>query len=485
MKFSLENKKVADVKADAIVIGVFEKQFTDLKKLVKESDSIIKKKQFTGEFLQMYGTSSDKVKADRVLFVGLGKRGDLDLEKLRKAAGATAKGLQAKQYKVIATNLSEVEVKGASSSDVVTAVTEAIGMGCYQFTKYKTVDTDKIGKLSSVILTGKGKDRTEGMQKGEILADNANLVKELVGTPAMDMTPKKLAEVAKSVGKLKNVSVKVYDLAGIKKLDLQALLAVNYGSSNEPRFVVMEYKGSSDKPIALVGKGITFDSGGLNIKPTRYIEEMKMDMGGAAVVIGTIKALAELGAKVHVYGVFASTDNMLGSNAYKPGDVVRAYNKKTMEIANTDAEGRVVLSDALSYTEKHLKPKAIIDFATLTGACLVALGHDAAAVMGDKDIIKKLCKAGDKVYERVWELPFYDEYKDYVKSDIADVKNIGSPAGAAGAITAGAFLSHFVDKTPWVHVDIAGTAWMDKDRVYVPKGPSGYGVRLMVEYLTQ
>jgi len=486
MKLSLQKGKIEDVTADAVVIGVFEDSYSVFKKLVKGADSLIKKKIFTGEFLQIYGSGSDKIKSDRVLFVGLGKRGEFDLEKLRKAAGVTAKALQANNYKKIATDLVEVNVAGSSDEDIVTAVSEAIVMGCYRFTKYKTVDKEKINFLQEVVLVrGSVKKLEEAVKKGEILGNGSNLVKDLVGMPAMDLRPKDLANIAKDVGKLKNVSVKVYDLKGIKKLGLEALQAVNYGSAHEPRFIIMEYKGSSEKPIALVGKGITFDSGGINIKPARYMEEMKMDMGGAAVVIGTIKTLAELKAKVHVYGVIASTENMTGGNAYKPGDVIRAYNKKTIEILNTDAEGRVVLSDALSYTEAKLKPKAIIDFATLTGAVMVALGRDAAGVIGDQEMIKKLKKSGDRVYERVWELPFYDEYKEYVKSEIADVKNLGGPNGDAGAITAAAFLATFIDKTPWVHVDIAGTAWLDKDRGYVPKGPSGYGVRLMVEFLTK
>ena len=480
MKIFLEKSKIEDVKADAVIVGVFEGNFAEMKKLAKV-DAFIKKKIFKGEFSEVFATTSDKVKADRLVFVGLGKRGEFHLEKLRKAAGVTAKALQANNYKKIAIALGDVKI--GSPAERYTAISEAICMGLYQF-DYKTVDKDKRGKLDDVVVLGSGKEAEQGVKKGEILAAGTNLVKDLVNMPANKLTPTKLGEFAKDVGKLKNVSVKVYDKQAIKKLGLQALLAVNQGSAQEPRFIVMEYKGSADKPVALVGKGITFDSGGINVKPDKAMVDMKMDMAGAAVVIGTIRTLAELKSKVHVYGIIASTENMTGPAAYKPGDIITAYNKKTIEMLHSDAEGRMVLSDALSYTEKNLKPKAIIDFATLTGACVVALGHDAAGAMGDEKMIAQLKKAGDKVYERVWELPFYDEYKEYVKTSMADVRNIGSWKGTAGAITAGIFLSHFVEKTPWVHLDIAGTAWMDSSRGYVPKGPSGYGVRLMVEYLT-
>ena len=263
------------------------------------------------------------------------------------------------------------------------------------------------------------------------------------------------------------------------------LLAVNRGSAEEPRFITLEYRKGNGQPVAIVGKGITFDSGGLDLKPAAYMDGMQGDMAGAAAVIGTIKAVAELGLAVNVVGVIASTENMPGGAAYKPGDVVTAYNGRTMEIGNTDAEGRVVLSDALAYAEKNFKPKCMIDLATLTGACVIALGYAAAGVMSkDAALANRLKLAGEASGEQVWELPMWDDYKDIVKSDVADVRNIpGGKGYEAGAIAGAWFLQHFVEKTPWAHVDIAGPAWSNDRKHYWDRGGTGFGVRLLVEFL--
>ena len=299
----------------------------------------------------------------------------------------------------------------------------------------------------------------------------------------MTLTPTKLAEAALGLKKF-GVKVTVYDKKGIEKLGLQALLAVNRGSAEEPRFIVMEYRKGSGAPIALVGKGITFDSGGLNLKPGNFMLGMKDDMGGAGVVIGTIKAIAELGLKTNVVGVISSTENMTGGRAYKPGDVVKAYNGVTMEIGNIDAEGRVVLSDALAYAEKHFKPKYMVDVATLTGACLVALGYAAAGVFSkDPALANRLKDAGEATGERLWELPMWDDYKDYIRSEIADVLNMpGNKGYEAGAICGAMFLQNFVEKTPWAHIDLS-PAWSIEKKHYWQKGGTGFGVRLLVEFL--
>jgi leucyl aminopeptidase len=269
------------------------------------------------------------------------------------------------------------------------------------------------------------------------------------------------------------------------------ILGVARGSSEEPKLVIMEYLGGTKgnpkgkKKIAVVGKGITFDSGGINLKPTGYIENMKDDKAGAAVVLGLMKILPKLGVKHHVIGVMPLTENMPGQSAQKPGDILTAYNKKTIEVVNTDAEGRLILADALSYVEKNYKPDAIIDLATLTGACIVALGYFAAGMLGtDEALIKKITLTGEKTGERVWELPFWDDYRELVKGDIADVNNsIKGAKYTPGTITGAAFISNFVEKTPWVHLDIAGPAWLESDSDYVPRGGTGYGVRLLSQLL--
>jgi leucyl aminopeptidase len=297
------------------------------------------------------------------------------------------------------------------------------------------------------------------------------------------MKPDDLAQEAKKLEKL-GVKVTIYDKKAIEKIGLTALLAVNRGGVNEPRFVIMEYNGGGKKKVALVGKGITFDSGGLDIKTADGMLTMKEDMAGAATVLATVKAAALLKLKVHVVGVFAATENMLGMDPYKPGDVVIAYNGKTIEIANTDAEGRVILSDALAYTEKMIKPDAMVDIATLTGAVSVALGHVCAGVMGtETKLIDHLIMSGNATGERLWPFPFYSEYHEMVKSDIADVQNIGKIPRSAGSIMGGAFLAAFVEKTPWAHIDIAGVSWSNLDAEYVRKGGTGFGVRLLVHAL--
>jgi leucyl aminopeptidase len=260
-----------------------------------------------------------------------------------------------------------------------------------------------------------------------------------------------------------------------------AFLAVAKGSHEEPRFIVLKYKGSKDAPVVLIGKSITFDSGGISLKPSEGMEKMKYDMAGGASVLGVMKAAAGLRLPVHLIGILPATENLPGGTATKPGDVVKSFSGKTIEIINTDAEGRLVVADAIAYA-KRMKPRAIIDIATLTGACVIALGNDAIAMMGnDRRLLELLRKSGEKTYERVWEMPLFDEYKEYLKSDIADIKNIGGRNG--GLATSAYFLYEFAGETPWVHLDIAGTAWGDKDKPYAPKGASGVGTRLLLDFI--
>jgi len=277
----------------------------------------------------------------------------------------------------------------------------------------------------------------------------------------------------------------VMNKAAIEKAGFTALLAVNQGSAKEPRFIVLEYQGGKKDmmPVALVGKGLTFDAGGISIKPAAQMDEMKFDMCGAAAVLGIFKAAIKMNLPVNLIGVIASTENLLGSGAYKPGDIVTTYKGLTIEVQNTDAEGRIILSDALAYAVEK-KPAEIIDFATLTGACVIALGSQASGLLGTGDKVKKGLKAsGDYTHDRVWELPLFDEYQDQIKSHIADIRNIGGRE--AGTITAACFLSRFVDDIPWAHLDIAGTAWNMKGTDISAKGATGAGVRLVVDYLSR
>jgi leucyl aminopeptidase len=293
------------------------------------------------------------------------------------------------------------------------------------------------------------------------------------------MTPSALVRAARS---LKKVSVKVIEKSQAEKLGMGAYLSVAKGSNEPPKFIVITYKGKNIPPVALVGKSITFDSGGISLKPGEGMEKMKYDMAGGAAVLGTIKAASEMNMPVHIVGILPAAENLPGGSASKPGDVVKTIGGKTIEIISTDAEGRLALADAIEYA-KRFKPSAIIDIATLTGACSITFGGEAIAMMGNNGpIMEKMKKASLETYEKVWQMPLFDEYKDYIKSDIADLKNSG---GRSGSLSSSAyFLKEFAGDTPWVHLDIAGTAWTDKDRPYIPKGATGVGVRLLLKFLT-
>ena len=285
----------------------------------------------------------------------------------------------------------------------------------------------------------------------------------------------------------KNISIEILNKKELEDKGLGLLLAVNQGSNKDPKLIIVKYNGSANKGgyTALVGKGITFDSGGLNLKPSGHIETMRCDMAGAAAVLGTLKNTIELNLKKNIIFSFALAENAIGSNAYKPGDVIKSYSGKTVEIGNTDAEGRLVLADAISYIVKNYSPNRIIDIATLTGACVVALGHYYSGfITNDENIVKKLEEASSETDDKIWRLPSYPELKDALKSQIADIKNIGYPRGAAGTLTAGEFLKTFTDKTKWSHLDIAGTAFVEQSKKeYYSYGATGAGVRLLTKYL--
>jgi leucyl aminopeptidase len=301
--------------------------------------------------------------------------------------------------------------------------------------------------------------------------------------PGNDLYPETLADHARRAGKTAGFRVQVFDKRKIEALKMGGLLAVNQGSVRPPVFIVMEWKGASatQPPIVLVGKGVTFDTGGISIKPAERMGDMKMDMHGAATVIGTMFAVAKLRLPINVVGLVPATENMPSGSAYRPGDIVTFMNGKTAEIDNTDAEGRLILADALTYAERY-KPQAVVDIATLTGACVIALGHVASGLMGnDRALLDRIKTAADATSEYVCELPLYEEYLEQIKSDVADVKNTGGRP--AGAITAALFLKHFIGNYPWAHLDIAGTGMAPKEGAYSPKGATGVGVRLFVEML--
>lgn len=424
-----------------------------------------------------------RLTAERLLLVGLGKKGELDDERLRQAAG---NAMQALRVARVASFSTALHLAGPDDT-ALEAVCEGSLLGGYAFDMYKTKDRDQLFNFEGMtLLLSRGTTKKEAgvrVERTVTLCRGVQLARDLVSQPGNVVTPTFLADTAQELAARHNLECRVYEYEELEKLGMNALVAVGKGSAEPPRLIVLEYNGGGDKerPVILVGKGITFDSGGISIKPGVGLEEMKTDMAGAAAVLGTIEAAAGLKLPVNLVGLIPAAENMPDGKAYKPGDILTSLSGTTIEITNTDAEGRLVLCDALHYARKY-KPTAMIDLATLTGACVVALGHEASGLMGnDQRLVNALKKAGERCGERVWELPLWDCYGEAMKSDIADLKNAGSRDG--GSITAGWFLKQFVGSTRWAHLDIAGTAWSDKARPYYPKGATGVGVRLLIEYL--
>jgi len=415
-----------------------------------------------------------------VVICGLGDPSKLTPESIRNAAASAVKFCMSKKFDSV--SIISPEVEGFERGDLFRYCAEGALLANYNFVKYKSID-EKDKPLSAIDFVGAFKSLESILAEVFIIAKNTWLCRDLVNDITDEVNPVKFADLAKSIFAKSNVKCRVLTKKDIEKKGMGLLLAVNRGSMVEPRVVVLEYKGDSTSKdfIGLVGKGITFDSGGMNLKPSGSMETMRSDMAGAAAVLCAMKTIAELKIKKNLYGVIPLTENMLSSNAYRPGDIYRAYNGKTVEIGNTDAEGRLILADALSYMEKELKPKCIVDLATLTGACVVTFGETVAAYLStDESLAKSIEEAASLTGEKLWRLPFFEDYEDRMKSDVADLSNMSSEKNA-GTISGAVFLKNFIEKTPWTHVDIAGTAWYSKARGYRPKNATGYGVRLLVE----
>ncbi|NOZ03078.1 MAG: leucyl aminopeptidase [FCB group bacterium] len=415
----------------------------------------------------------------RILVVGLGEKEKFGPEALRRAGGTVAKTAISKKIGTIS-----MEVFGGNNSAVNSqALVEGVILGSYQFLDYKTREDDIFTLEEAVILNGS----EDGIGKGHIIADVVCRIRDLENHPGNVTTPTKLAEEAKQIAEEGGMKLTVYEREEFTAMGMGGLAAVASGTEEPPKFIVLEYWGDrqDQKPVALVGKGLTFDSGGLSIKPASKMDEMKFDMCGAGVVLGVMHAVAAIKPKMNIVAVIPSTENLSGGKAYKPGDILKAYNGKTIEVLNTDAEGRLILADGLSYVSKHYDPEYVLDFATLTGAVITALGHVATGIMGtDPALIERVKAASEATGEKVWELPLWEEYCEQVKSKIADVKNIGAPR-QAGTIAGGAFLKEFVgEDIPWVHFDIAGTAWGSKEKPYTPKrGATGELIRLVLNLI--
>jgi len=495
MKINIYSKDCSACVTDLIIIPAFEKEKTNQylkslgKGLAEEYQWLLKNKQFKGKFGETKSLSNtSNVAARYIVLLGLGEKKKFDLEKLRRAASVAHKKAKCKKAKTYLSLLSALS--GFTNKDKIFALSESALLTDYTFDMYKTNDKDKgKHKVEELLLWSKEKNvkpLLDAVKRADIVAKNVNYCRDLVNMPPNVLGPAYLASEAR---KLNSGTLKVTVL-GKKELEkgkFNGILAVGSGSAKEPKLIVMEYNprgAKNKKPIALIGKGITFDAGGLNIKPSAYISAMKTDMAGAAAVIAIVKAAQELGLKQKIVGVVPTCENLLGSKAYHPDDILTMYNGKTVEVGNTDAEGRIILADALAYTEKKFEPSQMIDLATLTGACVVALGYHATGMLTTNNkMASKLEKVGQACGDRVWRLPFWTDY-DYLVdcSDVADIKNIAN-VRAAGTIEGGKFLSHFVEKTPWVHLDIAGTSYIKEAQYYYPKNATGAGVRLLLNYL--
>jgi len=435
--------------------------------------------------------------ADYVLLAGVGKAGEVTAEKLRQAAGTAARLAEKSRFKKLSFAVADDKfVKPLQAGrkggyyNLTLALAEGAYLGLYHFDHYKNADPDetpcRVGEL--VFLTPSRVRRAaaeKAIDRARKVAAAVTAARDLALHPSNTATPAFLAETARKMAAKTGIICKILGAGEMKKLGMGSLLGVAQGSDQPPKFIILEYFGGKKKqaPVVIVGKGVTFDTGGISLKPAAGMGDMKMDMCGGAVTLGALQAAAGLRLPVNVVGLVPAVENMPGGSAINPGDVLRGMSGKTIEVLNTDAEGRLILADALTYAARY-KPRAVIDLATLTGACVVALGHHAAAVLGsDARLIEKLIQCGMAAGERVWELPLWEEYEKEVKSDIADLKNISAPTAGAGTITGAAFLKAFAGDQPWAHIDIAGTSWCREDRPYVPRGATGFGVRLLLNYL--
>ncbi|MFN0159489.1 MAG: leucyl aminopeptidase [Bacteroidota bacterium] len=453
---------------------------------------------FTGKLQETLLLFPASLKGRRMLLIGLGEKAKLTTEQLRRVTATAAKTAQtAGSASLALLEPDPYEMRGLLQQEewaggwetIGLAIAEGAGLALYRFDRYFTGENAKKPTLKRFSLVTENPVRARAIAKGvrtaAILCEATYLARDLENAPGNEIYPESLARHASAAGRKSKFRVTILNERRIKALNMGGLIGVAQGSSKPPRFIIMEHntRKRGIPTVVLVGKGVTFDSGGISIKPAASMAEMKMDMSGAAAVIGTMQAAARLRLPIHLVGLVPATENLLNGDAMKPGDILTHYNGKTSEVDNTDAEGRLILADALGYASKY-NPDLVIDLATLTGACVVALGHFATGMMGnDQQSMDRLRESGERTYERVWQLPMFDEYDKLIKSDVADVKNVGGRWG--GAITAAMFLRHFIGEYKWIHLDIAGTAILEESQDYIPKGGSGVGVRLLVDFLSQ
>jgi leucyl aminopeptidase len=492
MEFSIKSGSPEKQRTGCVVVGVFEGR--KLSAAAQDIDTasrnylsdVLRRGDLEGKVgATLLLHSIPQIAADRVLLVGLGRERDFNESAFRSAMAGAVKALRTTGTSEATVCLTDVAVKKRETGWKVEQAVLAIMDGVYRFDRMKSKPPESKRDLRKVVLhVTKRNEIAEGeaaLERAQAIAEGVALAKDLGNLPGNYCTPTYLAEQALELGKRHGLKVEVLEQKDIEKLGMGSFLAVAKGSSQPPKLIVFEYNGGKKDapPVALVGKGITFDTGGISIKPSAEMDEMKFDMCGAASVFGTMKAIALMRLPLNVVGVVPATENMPDGNAVKPGDVVTTMSGQTVEILNTDAEGRLVLCDALTYVEKY-KPAAVVDIATLTGAMVIALGHVATGLFANSDpLARELIQAGETAWDRAWHMPLWDDYQEQLKSNFADFPNIGARAG--GSITAACFLSRFTKAYPWAHLDIAGTAWKSG----ADKGATGRPVALLVHFLTR
>ena len=491
MEIKVITGDIAQIEADAIVVSLFEgvEQLGGATAAVDRAldgaiSSLISRREIKGKFGEVSIVHTfGKAPGRMVAVAGLGKSEDLNVDRIRGVAGEACRALRKLNCRKIATILHGAGAGGIEPVASAAAMAEGALLGLYSFTKYKKPEYEDVKEMLIVVRDEETAPSLErAVDKARVMAEAASLARTMVDEPANHMTPSRMAEAAKEIAGKYDLEFKVFDREDMEAMGMGALLGVARGSNEPPKLMTLSYRGDgrSQEALGFLGKGITFDSGGISIKPSEGMGEMKGDMAGAAAVVAALGAIAQLKPQVNVTAIVPATENLPSGTALKPGDILKAMNDKTIEVISTDAEGRLILADALCYGQK-LGLSPLIDLATLTGACRIALGTLYGGLFSNnRDLAEKVLKAGETAGERMWQMPMPGEYKELIKSEVADIKNGGNRLG--GAITAALFLAEFAGDTPWVHVDIAGPASSTKESGYLVKGATGFGVRTLVEF---
>ena len=493
MEIKVVSDDITGIQVDAIVVNLFEEVkhpggatgAVD-KALSGAITKLIEQGEIKGKLNEVSIIHSlDKIPARIIAVAGLGKQSEFTLNKIRGVTAEVSRSLRKLNCQRIATIVHGAGAGGIEPKAASQAMAEGTLLGLYSFRKHITKETEH-QDIEQVLIVERDAAKLQaleqGCQTGKVLAEATNLARDLVNEPSNYMTPSDMAQVAEKLAKTYSLDLTILEREQMEKEGMGALLGVARGSRQPPKLIILSYKGDETSPdtMGFIGKGITFDSGGISIKPSEGMAEMKGDMSGGATVMAALSAIAQLKPKINVTGIVPATENLPGGNAIKPGDILKALNGKTIEVVNTDAEGRLILADALAYAVKQ-KLSPLVDIATLTGACHIAFGDICSGIFGSsQELVDKITRAGTEAGEHLWQMPMYEEYKEKNKSDVADIKNSGGRWG--GAITAAQFLAEFVGDTPWAHIDIAGTFMSDKDRGYLVKGATGVGVRSLVNF---